>query len=94
MWWPSGAHLGWNWSHGFLLDLPVSGLDLSDAPGVVSRASGPDILSGGAFGPEGSLLAAAVLLAATTWVWRTGRLAPSAAARHIRPLARLKEIRT
>jgi membrane protease YdiL (CAAX protease family) len=94
LWWPSGAHLGWNWSHGFLLDLPVSGLDVADAPGLVSRTTGSTLLSGGAFGPEGSLLTAAVLLASTAWVWKTRRLAPSSAAREASPLARLKEIRT
>ena len=94
LWWPSGAHLGWNWSHGFLLDLPVSGLDLVDAPGISSRTSGPALLSGDAFGPEGSLLTAAVLLASTGWVWKTRRLGPSAAVRHTTPLARLKETPT
>ena len=32
LWWATGAHLGWNWAHGFLSDLPVSGLELVDAP--------------------------------------------------------------
>jgi membrane protease YdiL (CAAX protease family) len=90
LWWPSGAHLGWNWSHGFLLDLPVSGLDVVDTPGLTSRASGPALLSGGTFGPEGSLLAALVVVAFTGWVWTTRRLAPSAAARAVQPLARLR----
>jgi membrane protease YdiL (CAAX protease family) len=77
LWWASGAHLGWNWMHGFLLDLPVSGLDVADQPFLASRSSGPDLLSGGAFGPEGSLLATAVLLGVTAWVWRTRALGPA-----------------
>jgi membrane protease YdiL (CAAX protease family) len=92
LWWPSGAHLGWNWAHAFLLDLPVSGLDVVDTPGLTSRASGPALLSGGAFGPEGSLLAALVLLAATAWVWSTRRLAPSPAAAAAPLLARLRVV--
>lgn len=92
LWWPSGAHLGWNWSHGFLLDLPVSGLDVVDTPGLTSRASGPALLSGGTFGPEGSLLASLVVVAFTGWVWTTPRLTPSAAAVNARPIARLKGI--
>jgi hypothetical protein len=77
LWLASGAHLGWNWVHGFLLDLPVSGLDVAEQPFLVSRVSGPTLLSGGAFGPEGSLLATGVLLGATVWVWRTRMLAPA-----------------
>jgi membrane protease YdiL (CAAX protease family) len=92
LWWPSGAHLGWNWSHGFLLDLPVSGLDVVDTPGLTSRAAGPALLSGGRFGPEGSLLAALVVVGFTAWVWTTRRLSPSAAALEAQPIARLKVI--
>jgi membrane protease YdiL (CAAX protease family) len=77
LWWASGAHLGWNWVHGFLLDLPVSGLDVADQPFLQSRAEGPVLLSGGAFGPEGSLLATGVLVALTAWTWRTHMLAPA-----------------
>jgi uncharacterized protein len=89
LWWASGAHLGWNWVHGYLLDLPVSGLDVADQPYLEGRASGPELLSGGGFGPEGSLLATAVLLAATAWTWRTRRLHPSPAVQDAPPLARL-----
>jgi membrane protease YdiL (CAAX protease family) len=78
LWWASGAHLGWNWVHGFLLDLPVSGLDVAEQPFLESRSSGPPLLSGGAFGPEGSLLATGVLLGATAWVWNTRLLRPAA----------------
>ncbi|HZD05537.1 MAG TPA: CPBP family intramembrane glutamic endopeptidase [Longimicrobiales bacterium] len=77
LWWASGAHLGWNWAHGFLADLPVSGLDLVDAPYVVGRPLGPGGLSGGRFGPEGSLLTTAVAGAAAAWVWWTPRLGPA-----------------
>jgi membrane protease YdiL (CAAX protease family) len=87
LWWATGVHLGWNWAHGFLVDLPVSGLDPVDAPLVEARTSGPAWLSGGAFGPEGSLLATAALAAAALWVWRTGRLGPSPAFRGDDPAA-------
>lgn len=89
LWWATGAHLGWNWAHGFLVDLPVSGLDLVDAPLLEGRTEGPAWLSGGAFGPEGSLLATAVLLGATVWAWRSGALAPSRGLRGHWPLALL-----
>jgi uncharacterized protein len=91
LWWPSGAHLGWNWAHGFVADLPVSGLDLVDTPWIESRTSGPDLLSGGSFGPEGSLFASTALVFATAWVWSTRRLSVSPAARLAPPLAKLRE---
>jgi membrane protease YdiL (CAAX protease family) len=71
LWWPTGAHLGWNWAHAFLVDMRVSGLELVDAPLLEPRTSGPAWLSGGAFGPEGSVLATVAVLAATAWIWRT-----------------------
>lgn len=74
LWWPTGAHLGWNWAHAFLADLPVSGLEIVDAPGLEAVTRGPAWLSGGPFGPEGSVLATAVVLAAAAWTWRTRRL--------------------
>jgi membrane protease YdiL (CAAX protease family) len=72
LWWASGAHLGWNWSHAFLADLPVSGLELVDAPLVEPVLSGPAWLSGGGFGPEGSVLATVAVFAAAAWTWRGG----------------------
>ena len=73
LWWASGAHLGWNWSHAFLADLSVSGLELVDAPLVEPVLSGPAWLSGGGFGPEGSVLATVAVFAAAAWTWRSGR---------------------
>jgi membrane protease YdiL (CAAX protease family) len=78
LWWAAGAHLGWNWAQGFLADLPVSGLDLVDAPLVGGRLSGPAWLSGGGFGVEGSVLTALVMAAAAWMCWRTDRLRPDA----------------
>jgi uncharacterized protein len=91
LWWASGAHMGWNWAHGFLADLPVSGLEVADAPGIAAHVRGPALLSGGAFGPEGSLLTAGVLLVAVAWAWSTDRLRPTTAAREAPPLGPLRE---
>jgi uncharacterized protein len=87
LWWATGAHLGWNWAHGYLADVPVSGLELLDAPFYEGVAQGPAWLGGGSFGPEGSLVATVVVLAASLLCWRARWLAPSAAARAARPLA-------
>jgi hypothetical protein len=93
LWLASGAHLGWNWAHGFLADLPVSGLDLVDAPGVVARVREDAWMGGGGFGPEGSLATTAVGLAAAAWTWWTPRLRPSPALEDVRLLMRLRRVR-
>jgi membrane protease YdiL (CAAX protease family) len=87
LWWATGAHLGWNWAHGYLADVPVSGLELLDAPLYEGLPQGPAWLGGGSFGPEGSVAATAIVLGATVLCWRAGWLAPSPAARSARPLA-------
>jgi len=87
LWWATGAHLGWNWTHGYLADVPVSGLELMDAPLYEGMVSGPGWLGGGAFGPEGSLVATAVLFAVTMLCWRSRALRPGEAALAARPLA-------
>ncbi|HEX6560006.1 MAG TPA: CPBP family intramembrane glutamic endopeptidase [Longimicrobiales bacterium] len=55
LWVATGVHLGWNWSMAALLDLPVSGLELYDAPLYQPVDRGPGWLTGGAFGPEAGL---------------------------------------
>ena len=87
LWWATGVHLGWNWSHGYLADVPVSGLELLDAPFYEGVMRGPGWLGGGAFGPEGSLVASLLVVAASAWCWRTKWLRPSEAAVLARPLA-------
>jgi uncharacterized protein len=55
LWFATGVHLGWNWAMAGLLDLPVSGLELFDAPLYEPVDHGPSWLTGGAFGPEAGL---------------------------------------
>jgi len=80
LWWATGAHLGWNWAHGYLADVPVSGLDLMDAPYYEGVAQGPGWLGGGPFGPEGSVVATFVLIAAAGALWWGPWLRPGRAA--------------
>jgi membrane protease YdiL (CAAX protease family) len=86
LWWATGAHLGWNWAHGFLGDVPVSGLDLVDTPLLEATPGGLDWISGGTFGPEGSLVTTCVLALATLAVWNGGFLRPGKTALRTRPL--------
>lgn len=77
LWFATAVHLGWNWVMAGPLDLPVSGLDLYDAPLYDGVPGDPMWLSGGAFGPEGGLAgtaAAAVVLALIVRVTRPGAL--------------------
>jgi membrane protease YdiL (CAAX protease family) len=87
LWWASGAHLGWNWGTGFLADLPVSGLEIVDAPLVAAVTRGPSWLGGGPFGPEGSVLATLGFLAAAAACWWGRWPRPEEAALARRPLA-------
>jgi membrane protease YdiL (CAAX protease family) len=74
LWWATGAHVGWNWALAFLADLPLSGLEVIDAPLLEGEARGSVWLSGGAFGPEASVLVGGVLIGAAAWSWRSRRL--------------------
>lgn len=77
LWWAAGAHLGWNWALAWPADLPVSGLELADTPGLDAAVAGPAWWSGGAFGPEASAAAVLVLSASAAWVWWGRGLVPA-----------------
>jgi len=67
------AHLAWNFVQASLLHAPVSGLAVA-TPGYRLQDAGPTWLTGGAWGPEGGLAAAAgMLLASFLLVWLGAR---------------------
>lgn len=68
LWTATGAHLGWNLTLAALA-APVSGLPLP-VPMLDYLAGGPGWLTGGAFGPEGGLVATLALGGATLAVLR------------------------
>lgn len=86
LWWATGAHLGWNWSHGYVADVPVSGLEVIDAPLYDGVTTGPTWLGGGSFGPEGSVVTTVVVLGATAACWWGPWLKPSEGAERAEPL--------
>jgi len=55
LWAAIGVHAAWNFTQGWVFGLPVSGIEKSGL--VEGRLSGPDLLTGGAFGLEASLVA-------------------------------------
>ena len=61
---PIGLHTSWNFALGFVFGLPVSGVSMAEQPLLLTRATGPELWTGGAFGPEGGLLGTAAILAA------------------------------
>lgn len=62
LWTVIGLHFAWNFVEGNVYGVPVSGYDFDGI--VVSRLVGPEWLTGGPFGPEASIPALIVLVAA------------------------------
>ena len=62
LWMPIGLHLGWNFTEGGIFGASVSGGKAQG--GRVSDLHCPDLLTGGTFGPEASLIAVLVCLTA------------------------------
>jgi len=72
LWLPLGLHWSWNWTQASLLGLPVSGIDrIAPAPLLRAINSGPDWLTGGAYGIEGGAACTIALLISTAIIWRT-----------------------
>ncbi|HLM69231.1 MAG TPA: CPBP family intramembrane glutamic endopeptidase, partial [Longimicrobium sp.] len=86
LWFATAVHLGWNWTMQSLLGFPVSGLNEFDTPLYDVRELGPDVLTGGAFGPEAGLAATLAIAAGAVWIWRTRRLGESPRMTALRPL--------
>ncbi|MFL6765370.1 MAG: CPBP family intramembrane glutamic endopeptidase [Sphingomicrobium sp.] len=72
LWLPTGLHAAWNFTQGAVFGVPISG---SPATGLVrATLSGPELLSGGGFGLEASVIALVIATAAGIWfVWQAVR---------------------
>lgn len=75
---PIGIHITWNFAQGCVFGLPVSSVFPAVAL-LTTRNVGPDLWTGGSYGPEGGLLGTGTFLAAIAislaWIrMREGRL--------------------
>ena len=76
LWLAVGAHAGWDWAQSYFYGVSDSGVQV---PGHLMdpRISGPDWLTGGSAGPEGSVLTLVLLVVMTGVFLAYGRLKPN-----------------
>lgn len=86
LWLATALHLGWNWGMAGPLDLPVSGLELLNAPMYEPVISGATWFNGGAFGPEGGLVGSIAFSAAIVAVWKMPGLREAIEMKRLRPI--------
>lgn len=75
IWVPVGFHLAWNWTQGSLFGMNVSGMEMKNTL-FLGEAKGPKILSGGEFGPEGSLISIVISVIFIVFLVKSGWLKP------------------
>lgn len=90
LWLPIGLHAGWNFCEGSIFGMAVSGNTMR--PGlIVGSLSGHPSLTGGAFGPEASIVAVvlcfAVAVAFLWWTVKAKRVEAPAWSRSLKPQA-------
>ncbi len=69
LWGVFAIHTVWNWAQGNIFGFEVSGTEVSGAIIFNLAETGPDWLTGGAFGPEGGLVVTLILLISSFLVW-------------------------
>ncbi len=68
LWLPIGLHLGWNFFEGTVYGFQVSGLE--DVPRLLLQSvSGPELWTGGGFGPEAGLLMVLAVAVDVGLIW-------------------------
>jgi hypothetical protein len=72
LWLSIGLHIGWNFFEGVVFGFPVSGLDIYPLTHI--RIHGPELMTGGAFGPEAGLVVIPGLLLGAILIYYYSRL--------------------
>jgi membrane protease YdiL (CAAX protease family) len=67
LWLPIGLHIGWNFFEGVVFGFPVSGLDIYALTRI--NVHGPELWTGGAFGPEAGLIVLPSLVVGGVLIW-------------------------
>jgi len=82
LWLVVGLHFGWNFTLGPILGFPVSGMQTTSV--LIPNVTGPEIWTGGAFGPEAGLvvLPAFALGVGLIWLYTRGRMKDEQAAKN------------
>jgi len=74
LWLPIGLHAAWNFTEGTVYGMSISGTGAAKGF-IAGTLHGPNLLTGGQFGPEASLIAVLVCLSAASLIlWRVIRL--------------------
>ncbi|MBN1992001.1 MAG: CPBP family intramembrane metalloprotease [Anaerolineae bacterium] len=69
LWGVFSLHTAWNWAQGNLLGFEVSGGNVPGGTLFDLMEVGPDIVTGGPFGPEGGLAVTVVLVLSCVIIW-------------------------
>ena len=67
LWMSIGLHIGWNFFEGVIFGFPVSGNSTFHL--IRQTVSGPDLMTGGSFGPEAGLVLVPALTLSALLVW-------------------------
>lgn len=76
LWLPIAFHLSWNLCQSWLWGFDVSGIEIEDRL-LAMRPVGPELVTGGGFGLEGSLVTTALFVPLCAWLLVTTRLRPA-----------------
>ncbi len=75
LWLPIGLHIGWNFCEGVVFGFPVSGLDIYPLTRI--EVVGPELWTGGRFGPEAGLIILPSLVIGGVLIWWFTRNRPA-----------------
>jgi membrane protease YdiL (CAAX protease family) len=75
LWLPVGIHWAWNYVQGNVFGFSVSGMTVDNSM-FRTAVSGPDIITGGVFGPEASILSVVLgAMLSALFIWKMRRTA-------------------